>query len=660
MKNLAEIVNKTKFMKLLYVEDNKAVRETSIMILSDIFAEIIVAVDGKDGIEKFYDNNDIDIIISDISMPIMNGLDMAESIRNFDKDIQILLLSAYNKTKYFTKGIDLNIDSYLLKPLQLPKLLQSLKKIIKKIEFLKEFNNNLLELEQYKELLNEYASVTKANTLGVITFVNDEFCKLSGYAREELIDVNHNIIRHPDNSAAIYTDIWHTIKQEKKTWRGIIRNITKDKQTYYADSLIKPILNHDNTILEYVSIKRNITDIMNPKKQFHDFIHSSKKPMIVMVQIEDFSNIESFYGHSLSQKLNDDFAKELLRYMPDSIKFNKFLSLGDGQFIFLFDIENMQRVSVDMMIEDLQNYQFIMNGLNIDIDEIGYDISIFMSISIGDNCIQNVKYGIQELKRSKRSFIVANDFFIKEQEKAANNLKILKMIRLAIDHDNIVSYFQAIVSNATTQIVKYESLVRLINSEGEVISPYMFLDIAKQGIYYSQITSIVLENSFAALDKTDKSISINISVLDIEKLSTREKIYELLSLNKESSSRVVFELLEDENVKDLDEISSFILKVKEYGVKIAIDDFGVGYSNFERLFKYHPDILKIDGSLIRNIETDSYSLSVVKTIVAFAKEQNIELVAEYIENETIFNIVKGLGVEYSQGYYFSKPEAILV
>ncbi|MDQ7061395.1 MAG: EAL domain-containing protein [Sulfurimonas sp.] len=88
--------------------------------------------------------------------------------------------------------------------------------------------------------------------------------------------------------------------------------------------------------------------------------------------------------------------------------------------------------------------------------------------------------------------------------------------------------------------------------------------------------------------------------------------------------RVVFELLEDEDVRDIDEITNFITEVKAFGVTIAIDDFGAGYSNFERLLKYQPDILKIDGSLIRHIETDSYSLSVVKTIVAFAKEQRLK------------------------------------
>ncbi len=193
-----------------------------------------------------------------------------------------------------------------------------------------------------------------------------------------------------------------------------------------------------------------------------------------------------------------------------------------------------------------------------------------------------------------------------------------------------------------------------------MLSPFFFLDTAKKGKYYSQIKNIVLNNSFGALRNTDMDISINLSALDIESKHTRDIIFELLEQNKQYSSRIVIELLEDESVKDFKTITTFINDVKVFGVKIAIDDFGAGYSNFERLLDYQPDILKIDGCLIRDIQTNNYSLSVVKTIVSFAKEQNILTIAEYVENEEIFNILKDLGVDYSQGYYFGKPEALEV
>ena len=91
---------------------------------------------------------------------------------------------------------------------------------------------------------------------------------------------------------------------------------------------------------------------------------------------------------------------------------------------------------------------------------------------------------------------------------------------------------------------------------------------------------------------------------------------------------------------------------------IAIDDFGAGYSNFERLLEFSPDILKIDGKLVKNIANDVYSKNIVETIVSFTKKQKIITIAEFVENEQIYNILAELGVDYSQGYYFGKPENI--
>jgi len=120
--------------------------------------------------------------------------------------------------------------------------------------------------------------------------------------------------------------------------------------------------------------------------------------------------------------------------------------------------------------------------------------------------------------------------------------------------------------------------------------------------------------------------------------------------------RIIFELLESEDIRDFKKIKQFIQHVKAQGIKIAIDDFGTGYSNFERMLSYEPDILKIDGSLIKNIVTNETSRHIVETIVMFAQKQKLTTVAEYVENEAIYTLVRDLGVDYSQGYYFGRPK----
>ena len=295
------------------------------------------------------------------------------------------------------------------------------------------------------------------------------------------------------------------------------------------------------------------------------------------------------------------------------------------------------------------------------VDEIEYDLNIIVSYTFGkEHLYEDAKCGLDEAINKKMLIKYANDSSIQEHIEAKKNMEVIKMVKIALDNYKIVSYFQPIINNKTKIIEKYESLVRLVDEEGNVLSPYSFLDISKKGSYYNKITHRVLENSFKILEHISTKISINLSSLDIEKEETRDILYELLERYSSDTSRIVFELLEDESVKDFAVIKRFIQKVKKLGVMIAIDDFGAGYSNFERLLEFEPDILKIDGSLIKNIANDIYSRNIVETIVSFAKKQNIITIAEFVENEEIFNILYNLGVDYSQGYYFGEPEKIAI
>ncbi len=336
MKNLSEILKYTKNMTLLYAEDNVSVRTHTMEILKDLFGDIVVAVDGEDAMDKFYENK-IDIVFSDINMPNLNGLEMTKMIRDFDDEIPILLNSAHSETNYFTKAIELRVDGYLLKPLQINIFLETLEDIVKKIKYKEEYKNNLAFLKQYQHLTDINTAVSKTDLKGIITYVNNKFCKLSGYSKEELIGESHNIVRHPDAVASTYSDLWHTIKKNKEQWSGILKNKTKDGSIYYADVNIKPILDKDENIVEYISLKRDVTVMMSPRKQLHDFVESSNNPLLVLIKTDGFIDIEKFYGYTLSQDIDNSFAERLYDLMPKNLGFKKFLALGTGQYAFIKD-----------------------------------------------------------------------------------------------------------------------------------------------------------------------------------------------------------------------------------------------------------------------------------------------------------------------------------
>ena len=652
MKAIKSIIKNSYKLKLLYVEDNEEARNAVLSILEEFFEDITVCVNGKEGLEAFKSKK-IDLVITDINMPKMNGLEMTSFIREINEDVSILVFSAHNEPKYFVDSIKLGIDGYLLKPIEMKQLLGAFSKVINKINALKDREL----LKQYKEITDRSSIISIINDDGIITYVNDAFCKVTEYSKEELIGKEYQSIMSYKQPKEIYTEIWKTLRERKEIWQGITKNITKNKKPYYLNSTIKPILDTAGNIIEYIALRNDITAIMSPQKQLNDLIESAKIPMVIMIKIDDFDDIEDFYGQNHIETIVNKFADRLFEFMPKDFNFEKIFSIGNGEFVFAKDKQEC-RLSGTVVVDILKKFQQEINEAHIDIGEIDYDISIVISFAYGNDALENAKYGLKHLYEKQSDFILANDFAQQKHDEAESNFRVLKMIKKAVIDKKITSYFQAIVDNRTKEVHKYESLVRLIDENDNVIAPFFFIDISKRGKHYAQITSMVLDNSFYALEQTDKKISINLSILDIEKSSTRKKVVSLLNEHKQSANRVVFELLEDENVKDFELVKSFIGEVKELGAQIAIDDFGSGYSNFERLLDYQPDILKIDGSLIKNIVEDRFSESVVKSIVAFAKAENIKVIAEYVENEEIYKKVCQLGIDYSQGYYFAKPSVL--
>ncbi|WOE69789.1 EAL domain-containing protein [Hydrogenimonas thermophila] len=656
MKHFDEIVKHSKPLKLLFVEDNQDAREMTAMILEDFFDSITIAVDGVDALEKFKKST-FDIVISDVNMPNMNGLELFKKIREIDQSVSLIFLSAHNEENYFIESIHIGVDSYLLKPIDLEQLSNTLYRVVQKHRFSLESKKNLLLLQEYQEAVNESSIVSKTDKKGIITFVNDAFCKISGYRREELIGKNHNIIRHPDNPKSMFEDMWNTIKNKKSIWKGIVKNRAKNGKSYYTDSLIMPILDLNGDIVEYISIRNDITDIMSPAKQLTDAIKNSNDLILIYIKIEKFDILEEFYSNDTLEMIQEK-TKNYLQAKFSCCNIDKVYQLGNGEYGLLLHKNGF--TDKNKLLQKVKVIQEQIKEDKIDLIDFEYDISVLISIVYdGSRILESAKLGIKQLLRTGDYFIVANNLAKIKYDDAKKNMEIVSMIKKAISNSRIVSYFQPIIDNKTMKIAKYESLVRLIDENDKVLSPYFFLETSKKTNYYTKITNIVLEYSFDVLKHCRADISINLSAIDIEQKETREKILQLLENNKNYTSRIVFELLEDEDVREFEIIKEFIKNVKTYGVKIAIDDFGAGYSNFERLLDYQPDILKIDGSLIKNIETSAYSISVVKSIVTFAKEQNIKTIAEFIENESIYNIVKELGVDYSQGYYFGKPEPLM-
>ena len=663
IEKLEETTSFCKTLNLLYVVKDKNNKNNNLEYFENFFKEVVFIDNGLEALKEF-GKNKFSIVMTDIDILELNGFELIERIKNINKDIVTIIYSSNDDKNSFLKTIQLKIDGYLIPPFSENNFLEILYKSIancrEKKEKINKQKENFRIQKQFTDLVDKSSIISKTDKNGIITYVNENFCKTSEYSKEELIGKTHNLVRYPDNPKEVYKDLWNTIKNKKIEWSGVIKNLSKSGKTYYIKTTIKPILDANGQILEYVSVRSNVNTIMSDKKHLIDKIESNNLFLLILIQIEDFEILDRFYNILTVDKIEKMFAFNMLSYLPNAYVFENIYNIGNGRYALLADFFDFASSETNI-IEYLETFVKNIRKSILIVDEIEYDLNIIVSYSFGkEHLYEDAKCGLDEAINKKMLIKYANDSSIHDHIEAKKNMEVIKMVKIALDNYKIVSYFQPIINNKTRIIEKYESLVRLVDEEGNVLSPYAFLDISKKGSYYNKITHRVLENSFKILEHITTKISINLSSLDIEKEETRDILYELLERYSSDTSRIVFELLEDESVKDFAVIKRFIQKVKKLGVMIAIDDFGAGYSNFERLLEFEPDILKIDGSLIKNIANDVYSRNIVETIVSFAKKQNIITIAEFVENEEIFNILYNLGVDYSQGYYFGEPKKIAI
>ena len=641
-----EILKELKKLNLFFVDDNDLIIDFAVPLFSQIFNDVQIARNGEEAI-KLLKNKHFDIVITDINMPKINGFELAKHIKSTYPDILVIFLSAFFDTDTLLKAIDLGVDGFLIKPFDLDKFFLTMKNILSyKIELQKQINL----LQQYKNIVDESLIVSKTDLNGIITYVNDAFVEISGFKREELIGQPHNIVRHPDVKPEVFKELWNTILN-KKTWKGLIKNRKKNGEAYYVESIVKPILNNDGNIKEFIALRKDVTNYINAEQLIEDKLKILDEALLVLVKIDNFQDMKLIYDKDTIIKLKVRLLKRVKNLLKKYFKNIEDYDIQEGILGFLiekFSKDKLNEIFINI-IKNILNHPIIINDFE-------YYPLVKISYAYGKiHLYENAVSGFDEMKNSEKRVVLANGLCAKKKVEILKNIETLKTIKYALKHNNVISLFQPIIDNSTKKTVKYESLVRIKNEKSDILTPYHFLDIAKKAGLYSNITIKVLENTFKIYNEKKIPISINLSPSDILIESIRNHIYELLKQYKPLKGMITFELLEDEIIQLEHTMKEFISTVTELNAEIAIDDFGSGYSNFTRIIEAKADIIKIDGILIKDIDKDYTKQDIVEAIVNFAKKENKKTVAEFVENEAIFNTVKKLNVDYSQGYYFSKP-----
>ena len=374
---------------------------------------------------------------------------------------------------------------------------------------------------------------------------------------------------------------------------------------------------------------------------------------LMMIDLDNFKLINDNFGHDVG----DDVLVAVVNEIKSNIRHEDILiRFGGEEFILLVDKkESKESIGVAERIRKAV--------MQLNIESRNNKINMTLSIGVNPfpfkakNIEEAIKIADEQLYIAKSSGRNRVEIFNEQRKYESEASNRISDIRLAIDEGGIRCAFQPIYSAQTGEILKYEMLMRMMSKEGKIIPPNNFLPSIRHTQVYISLTSIILQKAIEMLSNDSEiHLSINLDIQDI----VNEDILELLRVTfqgkDELAKRLTVEILEHEEITNFELIEKSISKLKDMGFSIALDDFGSGYANFRYMISLDIDILKIDGSIIQNIDKDKAAYNIVKAIVEFARNMNMKTVAEMIETKEEHDAVIELGVDCLQGYYLGRPE----
>ncbi len=498
-----------------------------------------------------------------------------------------------------------------------------------------------------------------------IVEANRAFEKIYGYKETEVLGKDPSALASGKHDAHFYSDMWVSLHKEG-AWSGELINKRADGSLITEWMSISALHDDEGKIQNYMAIFSDLTELRRAQEQvgfmaYHDTLtglHNKgyletvlakrkEACTLILLNIDNFSYINTAYGFNSGDKLLIKLADIFKTVcLADVI-----CRINSDEFALVF----YEETDIEERINSIQNYFYTTQ---IDIAEIVLSISFTYGAVYGNtHRLRNAALALKQAKEhGKNRFHIFNEdeesiqHSTRESFIASNNI-----LRHALLEDEIVPFFQGIRNNTTGVITKYEALVRIIH-KGEIISPFKFLEPAKLSGLLSEITKIMIDKSFKVMSARSENFSINITEDDMSKnylpeyLSAKSKEYGI------SANRVILEILEGVSATGKENHVSQLLRLKALGFSIAIDDFGTEYSNFERVLDLDIDYLKIDAKYIKDIDTNTKSLEIVRAIAFFAKNAKIPCIAEFVHSQSVQEIVDSLGIDYSQGYHFSEPK----
>ncbi len=529
-------------------------------------------------------------------------------------------------------------------------------------------------LEEYKRVVDASSPLVKTDIKGHITYVNEAYEKLSGYRKDELLGQSHGLVRSETTSNSYLEAFWKKILN-KEVFKGEFENIDSRGKHFYVESTVVPILNEKGEIHEFIAIMFDITARKEQERELerqlyidtltglpnrtalHKAIEHHEGNKLMLINIDDFNTVNTIYGESIGDQLVIELGKKLQNMLAGH-NLVVYRHSGDE-----FAILANEKTPDDFFKEDAILIAHQLNPVDLQCGAHAITVRARIGTARGSrsgnprSLVSMATLALREAKKSKQAYcfyseVVDNVLHLEE------NLLTLEMLESALKNKQVQVHFQAIANTAVNEVEKFEALVRIVDGQGKTHYPNEFIAIAKGARLYSKLSQEVFLQTLDVAQKNPAyEFSFNIEMADI--LDPRTSQFILHNLRESNcAERIVFELVESEELEGSEQVYHFFKLIKQEGSKIAIDDFGSGYSNYAYLMKLGVDIVKIDGSLVADITSNLNNKRIVKSIINIIHDLGMKVVTEFVQDKETYQMVVLLGTDYAQGHFIEKATGI--
>ncbi len=688
-------------LHLLMIEDNEDDAELLLVKLRRAgFEPVYTRVDSEAAMREALRERDWQIVVSDYAMPGFTGLKALGILREQDKDTPFILVSGTVGEEIAVEVMRTGANDYIMKE-NLTRLVPAIERELREARERcdRRRTEEALYQERERALITLHSigdGVITTDAEGRVDYMNPVAENVTGwtcgeaqgYPLTEVLPLINEATRHPMKSPA-----------DVSLSSGRVVNLTeqcvlinRNGQEFHIEDSAAPIFDRDNSIIGAVLVFHDITrerrmahqmtwqathdsltGLVN-RNEFADRLTSLLAGMagsgryehaLLYLDLDQFKVVNDTCGHAAG----DELLKQLSRLLRASIPANASLArLGGDEFGVL-----LENVNLDQAREVADRLLQLISDFTFQWEEQRFDVGVSIGMVPIQRETQNASfvlsaadvacYVAKDAGRNRVHVYEESDIDLGERH---SEMHWVSRIKLALEESRFILYRQEITplqEDDTT--AHYELLLRMRDEDGAIVPPGAFIPAAERYNLMNAVDRWVIDAAFRHLSKIqqqgDEGIySLNLSGNSLNDDEMPGYIQQKISEYGVRTGQLCFEITETAAVFNLEKASNMIHTLKKLGCRFSLDDFGSGLSSFSYLKSLPVDFLKIDGSFVKDMNTDPMNRAIVEAIHQVGHTLSIRTIAEFVENQNIADMLHDIGVDFAQGYHFSKPEPLQV